>query len=429
MGEVVEIEIPYQPRKHQAEVHESLTRFNVLVCHRRFGKTVLGVNELIKRALTTKLEAPRAAYIAPLYRQAKAVAWDYLLKYTTPIPKRQVNQAELRVDLPNGGRVQLFGADNPDSLRGLYFDFVVLDEPAQMSGRVWGEVVRPALADRAGGVLFIGTPQGHNAFWEIWEQARKDDEWLARMYRASETDIVAKEELERARRAMSPEQYAQEFECSFQAAILGAYYGTLLEQLDADGHICRVPHDAALRTETWWDLGIGDATAIWFAQRLRSGEVHVIDYYEATGEPLSHYVGVLDRYQRERGYQYGDHVFPHDVRARELTSGKSRQEVLESLGLKPRIVAQHRVEDGIEAVRRMLGQCWFDTERCKDGLEAMRQYRKEYDDRRSLPSRPVFSDRPLHDWTSHAADAFRYGAMHRTGREFKPLEYDLRWVV
>ena len=405
-----QVVIPYAPRPLQAELHATLGRFNVLVCHRRFGKTVFCINELLRGAALCKRPNPRFAYIAPLYKQAKTVAWDYLKHYTAPIPGRTVNESELRVDIPGGRRISLYGADNPDSLRGIYLDGVVMDEYAQMSPRMWKEVIRPALSDRKGWAIFIGTPKGHNEFWERYDFACRDDDWFAAMYKASKTNVLDEDELEAALREMGEDEYAQEYECSFTAAIQGAYYGKLMAQADEDGRISQVPHDPAVRVETWWDLGVRDPTAIWFAQRVGQ-EVHVIDYYEATGEGLAHYVSLLDEYGKPRerggrGYKYDTHYFPHDVKARELGTGKTRIEMLAELQMEVSVVADHRVMDGINAARNLLTSCWFDAERCAHGIECLRQYRCEFDD-----VRRAYRATPYHDWTSHGADAFRYGAM------------------
>jgi hypothetical protein len=225
--------------------------------------------------------------------------------------------------------VRLYGADNPDALRGLYLDGVVLDEYADMDPRVWSEVIRPALADRQGWAVFIGTPKGRNAFFELWRRAQAEPDWFALMLKASETGLIPQKELDLAARDLTGDQYAQEFECSFEAAIIGAYYGVLMRQAEADGRIAGVPYDPAARVWTAWDLGIRDATAIWFAQVV-GREIHLIDYYEASGVDLGHYV----REVAGRPYTYAGHIVPHDARAKELGTGKSRLEVMEALGLK-----------------------------------------------------------------------------------------------
>lgn len=391
--------IPYAPREHQRQIHDSLERFNVFVCHRRFGKTVLCINELIKDSLTNKLVNPRYGYIAPLYKQAKSVAWDYLKMYTAPIPGAKPNESELRVDLPNGARAQLYGADNPDSLRGIYLDGVILDEPAQMSPRMWSEVIRPALSDRKGWAIFIGTPAGHNSFYDLYVQAQENPEWRTGLFKASETGILDAEELASARQTMGEDEFLQEYECSFTAAIRGAYYGRILEA-NRD-HIRSVPWEPAHPVNTFWDLGVADATSIWFHQYI-AGEHRLIDFYEESGEGLQHYAGVL----KEKPYTYGEHYAPHDIEVRELGSGMSRKETAANFGINFLTVANQSIQDGIQAARTILPNCYFDQVKCKQGVEALRQYQKDWDDKRQ-----VFRNKPRHDWTSHAADAFRYFAV------------------
>jgi len=402
----MQIKIPYTPRKLQRNAHSRKERFALLVCHRRFGKTVFAINEVIKCAAMCRLKEPRFAYISPLYRQSKAVAWDMVKHYTRPIPEVKYNEAELRCDLPNNARLTLYGGDNPDSLRGLYLDGVIMDEYAQMSARLFPEVVRPALADRKGWAVFIGTPRGHNSFFDLYQSVKDDPDWYVKIHKASETGYLEDEELVAARKQMSEDQYLQEFECSWTAAIQGAYYGKLLEAAEKESRIGKIQFDPSFSVETWWDLGIGDSTAIWFVQR-NGGELRVIDYYEASGEGLNHYVNVLQEKAATGTWTYSDHIFPHDVRQRSLDTGRSRVEVLYNLGIEAKIVKMHKVEDGIETVRRTLNNCWFDDLRCRRGLDALRQYRAEYDE-----TRRTFRLKPVHDWASHAADAFRYGCMY-----------------
>jgi hypothetical protein len=409
---MVTIKIPYRPRPLQRKAHNKKERFALLVCHRRFGKTVFVINEAIKQAVTCKLKAPRFAYIAPFYKQAKNVAWDMLKYYCQPIPNIVFNESELKADFPNGARISLYGGDNPDSLRGIYLDGVMMDEYAQMSPRLWAEIIRPAISDRKGWAIFIGTPKGHNNFFDLYQEVKDDEDWYVKVHRASETNYIDAEELEAAKKDMSEDQYQQEFECSWTAAIQGAYYGRLLEEAEKESRIGKVQHDTGALVETWWDLGIGDSTAIWFVQRI-GAELRVIDYYENNGESLGHYANVLQDKAKENEWNYGDHVFPHDVRQRSLDTGRTRVETLQNLGVEPTIIPQMKVEDGIEAVRRKLKNCWFDEMKCRRGIDALRQYRSQYDEKNQ-----VFKLRPVHDWASHAADAFRYGCLH------EPLKLD-----
>ena len=409
MGKVRRITLPYAPRKAFVPYHERKERWACIVAHRRAGKTVACINDEIRRATILTLPHGRYAYVAPYLSQAKEVAWEYIKRYAAPIIVDK-NEGELWVELISGARIRVHGADNPDRLRGAYLDGVILDEYADMRPSVWGEVIRPMLADRKGWATFIGTPKGHNAFYDIWREAQESGEWFSMMLKASETGILPEDELAEARKAMTPEQYAQEFECSFEAAILGAYYGKELAEAERQGRITEVPYEPELPVHTSWDLGIGDSTAIWFWQ-VAGSEVRVIDFYENCGQKLAHYAAEL----QARGYVYGDHWVPHDAKVRELGTGRTRVETMKALGLKPRLVPDHKVMDGINALRLTLPNCWFDAEKCAEGIEALRQYRADFDDKLR-----TFKNNPRHDWTSHAADAARYMAM--AYREMKAPE-------
>tara|TARA_R110002020_G_scaffold631_3_gene3190 strand:+ start:256 stop:1506 length:1251 start_codon:yes stop_codon:yes gene_type:complete len=396
----VKIVIPYKPREHQKEVHNSLKRFNVLVCHRRFGKTVLCINELLKKAMQNTLTRPRYYYLCPTYSMAKRTAWDYLKEYTNVLPNVQYHETELRCDLPNGARIQLLGCERPDSLRGLYIDGVVLDEVAQMPPRLWTEIIRPALSDREGWMIAIGTPQGHNAFWDLYDYANHQDEWMAKTYKASDTQIISEVELNEAKHLMPPEVYDAEFECSFDSAAIGSIYAKGLEIAEDEGRISKVPYELSVKVDTFWDLGMADKTAIWFVQQKGSA-FHLIDYEEDSGEGLEYYAAMLD----EKRYRYGTHYFPHDASVRELGTGVSRIETAQSLGMRTTIVPKLSIEDGINAVRMILSRCWWDHEKTKHGLDALRQYRWATNERGEIKNKPE------HNWTSHSADAFRYFAV------------------
>jgi len=405
--------IRFRLRPQQMEAHVALERrpFNTLVCHRRFGKTVLSVSRQVSKCTKTKRTNHRAAYLAPLYRQAKAVAWDYAKYISRPLGGVP-SESELCINFSNGARYSLYGAEDPDKLRGLNLCDVVFDEVAQMPYRVWSEIVLPMLLANDGEALFIGTPMGKNALYEVWEKAGGDPElWGRYMYKASETGILTPKALDIARREMSPEEYEQEFECSFSAAIRGAYFAGLMEDADRDNRITDVPYDPSLPVHTAWDLGMSDSTSIWFIQARPGGAFAVIDFYEADGEGLDHYAQVL----KDRGYTYGTHIAPHDIRVRELGTGKSRLEVARSLGIRFDIAANIPIQDGINAVRTMLPACWFDRRKCGPGIEALRHYRRSFNDMTGL-----FSPKPLHDWTSHATDAFRYFAVGFRPRDARP---------
>jgi hypothetical protein len=420
MGEV--IEIPYKPREHQLKVHELLEgkRFAVVVAHRRFGKTVAALNHLIREAVLNEKETPRYAYIAPTYGQAKRVAWDYLVKYTTPLGGTN-NISELRVDFW-GRRIQLYGSDNPDSLRGQYFDGVIIDEVGDQNPKIWTDIVRPALTDRKGWCLFIGTPKGHNHFKELRDRAEKESDWGLLEFKASETGVVDAVELLQAKNEMGEDKYRQEFECSFDAAVEGSYYGQILNELEEKKHMQEIPREEISRTFTAWDLGMGDSTSIWVAQ-LVGTEVRLLDYYENHGVGLDHYV----KWIKDNDYLKAEHILPHDVRVRELGTGKSRMEMLEESGLEVKIAPKMGLDDGIQAVRRLLPRCWFNVPKVQTGLNCLRNYRRDYDEKRK-----IFYERPLHDWSSHGSDSFRYLALgldegHSTWS--KPINQTPKWIV
>ena len=369
------------------------------------------INDLIRRAFLDGKTEGRYAYIAPFYRQAKSIAWDYLLKFSEPV-RVNANASELWVELLNGARIRLFGADNPDSLRGLYLDGVILDEYADMRPRVWGEIIRPLLADREGWAVFIGTPKGHNGFYEIWRTAQASDSWYAASVKASLSGILPASELSDAKQGMTEDQYEQEFECSFEAAILGAYYGKELRQCEQAGRVTTVEYDPNIPVYTAWDLGYHDDTAIWFYQVTHT-EIHCIDYYAASGLSIEDYAKAVNT----RGYRYEKHWLPHDARAKTLASGGRSiiEQLIPLLGGagKLAIVPSLSVQDGIQAVRFMMPRVWFDRENCGDAVEILKQYQREYDE-----DKKVFREKPRHDSSSHCADAFRMLAL--SWKENKP---------
>jgi len=403
------IKLGYEARPQFRAFHARTQRWSCIVAHRRAGKTVACVMDLIDAALRCSKQDGRFSYISPTYTQSKDTCWQYLKRFTADIPGVEQRESDLMVVFPNGSRVRLYGADNFDRLRGSYADALVVDEYADIDPRAWPEVLRPSLADRNGWAVFIGTPKGRNDFWRVHQHAEVTPEWFSLVLRASQTGIVPQHELDDMRAMLTPEQYQQEMECSFDAAVLGAYFGKELAEAETAGRITKVAYDPVLPVHTAWDLGIGDSTAVWFFQVSRDG-VRVIDHYEASGYGLPHYAAVL----ASKPYDYGTEYLPHDAQARQLGTGRSLWETLGSLTNRlPRILPQQNVMDGINAARVTIGSAWFDAERCHDGLEALRAYRADYDDRRK-----AFQDKPRHDWSSHSADAFRYLAM--AWREMAP---------
>jgi hypothetical protein len=398
-----DIKLKYRPRSVFEDFHDRKERWAVIVAHRRCGKTVACINDLIVKALLENKPHAQYAYIAPFYSQAKSVAWRYLERFSEPVMTK-ANQSELWVELVNGARIRLFGADNPDALRGNFLDGVVMDEMADMKPSVWGEIIRPLLADRLGWATFIGTPKGHNAFYDIYNEATKKPNWYVKVLRADQTLLLPQSELDDAKATMSDNQYEQEFLCSFEAAILGAYYGQEMRRITDLERITTVDYDPMFPCHTAWDLGFNDSTAIWWFQVVY-GEIRVLDHHSSNGQAIPFYTMLLDQKEDEFGYKYGYHYLPHDARAKTLASGG--KSIIEQISAKIdikhlKIVPNLSLQDGIQATRLALTRCWFDN-RCEEGIECLRQYQREWDD-----DKKVFRDRPKHDWTSHSADAFRY---------------------
>ena len=398
------IEIPYVPRPLQDKLHTELDkyRFAVLSCHRRFGKSVAVINHLIKAALTNKLKNPRYAYVAPTYRQAKSIAYDYLKMYAGCIPGVKFHETELRCDLPNGSRITLLSSENPDSLRGIFLDGVCIDEVAQINPRLWNEIIRPAISDRKGFAYFIGTPAGmSNIFYDLYQYALSDDKWLAYTAKASETKIIDQEELDAAKAQMGDSKYKQEFECDWIANIEGSVYGNIIKVLEEKKQLSRVGYDPSLLVHTAWDLGVDDSTAIIFFQQV-ANQILIIDYYENNREGLPHYVQVV----KDKDYVYGDHYAPHDIEVTEFSTGKTRREVAYQLGIRFKILPKLNFEDGIHSLKMVLPKCWFNIETTKPLIDALRHYHRKYNEKMKM-----FHNKPVKDWSSHACDAARYMAL------------------
>ncbi len=417
-------EFNYEPRPPFIPFHNRRQRQACLVIHRQAGKTVSIVNDLIIGCLECVLPAPRLAYVAPFRDQAKRVAWDYLKYYSQPFAAGRPNESELTVPMPRGGKISLFGADNADALRGLYHDGIALDEYGDFKPSVFGNVIQPTLAARNGWLVVAGTPKGRNEFWRVRDNARRDqDEWFFLELRASESGLLSNVYLEKTRKILTPEQFAQEYECDFAAALPGAYFGKEMVEAERKGRILRVEYDKAIPVFTAWDIGYRDDTAIWFYQVVRD-EIHVIDYHASSGQSVEFYANLI----KEKNFRYERHWLPHDARAKTLASGGKSiiEQLAEHLGLANlAIVPNLDIQDGIQAARIAIRHSWFDEQKCAEGLEALRQYQREYDE-----DKKAFRERPRHDWTSHPADAFRMLAVAWRERveEVKP-KVEMRGVM
>jgi phage terminase large subunit len=391
--------LPYRPRKAFMPFHERTQRWACLVAHRRAGKTVAAVNDIIRAAAMYHGPNGLFGYVAPYQNQARRIAWDYFKYYAQPVIQ-DANEQMMSLTLLNGAKISLFGADNADAMRGLGFSGLYLDEYGDFKPSVFGNVLRPALSDKQGWCVFAGTPKGKNQFWDIYETAQRiPDEWFLLRLPASTSGLLPGSELGAAKAQLSEDQYLQEYECSFEAAILGAFYGTEMRRAQDEGRITQVPYDPSLPVYTAWDLGYRDDSAIWYFQVARN-EIRCIDFYAVSGADIHDIAEVV----LSKPYRYAKHYLPHDARAKSLQTGRSIIEqlagALEAKNLT--VVPDIGLQSGIQAVRLTLPRVWFDAEKCREGIEALRQYQREYDE-----DKKAFRQSPRHDWTSHPSDAFR----------------------
>lgn len=416
-GTVITLPNDWRPRAYQRPLWSYLEgggRRGVAIWHRRAGKDDLCLHWT---AVSAFQRVGSYWHMLPEAKQARKAIWDAVNPSTgqrridTAFPavvRAATRDTDMFIRFKNGSTWQAVGSDNFNSLVGAPPVGIVFSEWALANPAAWG-YLRPILEENGGWALFITTSRGDNHAKQQYDMALREPDWFAQVLPATDTDVFEAGQLERIRREMIGEYgttvgdalFQQEYLCSFQAAIIGSYYGEQLQQAENEGRLTRVPHDPGVQVHTAWDLGISDHTVIWFYQTA-GREVHLIDYHAANGKPLEYFARVL----QEKPYLYGHHTLPHDVQVRELGTGRSRLETLAALGIQVRIVPNLPVEDGINAARRILPRCWIDRERCAEGLRALQNYRTEWDDKHK-----VFQAQPLHDWASHGADAFRYLAL------------------
>jgi len=396
------IVIPYVPREHFKSLHASNKRWTFVVAHRRAGKTVALCNQVIRKALENKrpFPPPRYAYIGPSFAQAKDLVWGYYKHYTGVLPRVKVVEGDLQIILPNGAMINLYGgAAAYERMRGLYFDGVVADEYPLLNPSMLGSVIRPCLADYQGWAVISGTSAGDDHFHELKKRAEKElDNWEIYSIPVDQTDALPEAEVSAMRKDMTPDEFAREMMCSFDAPVEGSYYGDILNEIQLAGQITGVPYDPNALVFTSWDLGIDDETCIWFIQRC-GRELHAIDFVQGTGKGLEYYVAQI----KSKPYAYGCHVLPHDIKVRELGTGVSRKEVLDNMLPNVFICPQHSIEDGISATRATIRSMWFDKMRTEAGVTALRNYHK------TALGKPDHSARA--GWATHPSDALRYGCV------------------
>lgn len=418
--EVVDLPHLYQPRSYQRPLWDAMVtgskKRGILVWHRRAGKDTTVWNMLIYKA------AERVGlyfYCFPTYAQGRKIIWEgmtsggrRMMDFIPAELVEHVNNTEMKITLKNGSIVQIVGVDNYDRLMGTNPVGLIFSEYSIQNPKGW-ELMRPILAENGGWALFVYTPRGRNHGYALWQAAQRNpDAWFTSILTVDQTrrpngePVISDAAIQEERDAgMTDELIRQEFYCSFDTAVNGAYYGKQLATAYEEGRICRIPIEPLLPVQTWWDIGMDDATAIWFVQTI-GNEVRVVDYHEDSGESLPHYLSELTAWRQKHDVVFARHVGPHDFRVRELMSGQSRRSGARKLGYNFALAPRVSVIEGIDAVRRMFPRLWFDGQRCAQGLAALAEYTKEWDDETK-----VFRNNPLHNWTCHGADALRTGAI------------------
>lgn len=416
----MEIEMPngWDCMSHQIPLWNYLNKGGkraVAVWHRRAGKDSTAINYTAYDAIEN---TGVYWHMLPSQRQARKVVWDGIDRLgrriiDQAIPKtirRSTRSQEMQVELLNGSIWQLCGSDNFDSLVGANPRGVVFSEWSLCNPKAW-DYIRPILAENGGWALFIYTARGKNHGWTMSEMARKNPSWHHSLLTVDNTchpdgtPIITQEAIQEDRDSgMSEDMIQQEYYCSFEVAIPGAYFAKEIAAARADNRVCFIPVEPHLQVHTFWDLGIskGNSMVIWFVQAI-GNEIRVINHYEAENEPMSHYVQYVDKFKRDYKIEYGTHYAPHDINVRDLMSGKKRIDTAREMGINFLTVDRTTdLNDSIEATRRLFSRCWFDETRCENGIAALASYHREFDEKHQ-----VYKDQPVHDWASNSADAFR----------------------
>jgi phage terminase large subunit len=407
---VLDIPYDYKCRDYQVKFWEAMKekRRAVLVWHRRAGKEKTCWNFQIAKA---SQRVGIYYYFFPHFSQGRKILWDGMdangKKFLDHIPKQllagEPNATEMKIRLVNGSIIQIIGTNNVDSIVGTNPIGCVFSEYSLQNPVAW-QLIRPILAENDGWAVFNFTPRGANHAKELYDMANTNDKWFSQLLTVDDTHAIAAEAIEAERAGgMSEDYIQQEFYCSFTLGVEGSYYARYMQEARDEERIGAVPWQKTGRVYTAWDIGIGDSTAIIFFQ-IVGNSIHIIDYYENHGEGLPHYAEVLFR----KPYLYADHYAPHDIQNRHISSGMSTLEVGGGLGIKFTVLPtlQLRIEEGIEALRGIFPRIYFDESKTKHLIKCIENYRKEFDTNHN-----VYKNRPVHDWSSHGADAMRYVAI------------------
>lgn len=385
-------------RPWQKEYITNKKRFNVLVVHRRAWKTVWAILDELIVAIKERWDY---WYIAPTYRQAKKIAWRLIQKFWDQIWDFKYNASELIVTYTNGSTISLFGAENPDSLRWLDLRWVIFDEYAQQPSNIYSEIVFPMINANGWWVTWIGTPKGKNAFYQLYQRALKDERFYTMLLRYTDTKLLSDEQIEDAKKEMTEEEFLQEYECSWEAYMRGSVYWKELSLCHSEWRVKEWLYDPSLEVYTFWDLWVSDAMSIWFVQ-ISNGQIRIIDRYSNTWYGLEHYSEII----KSKPYRYKNHYFPHDIRQREISTGLTRMETaIKLLWEICKIVPMSSIESWIDAGRLLFKNVWIDA-KLEEFINNLSLYQYEWDDKLWQ-----FKKQPIHDFTSHDADWFRYMAI------------------
>lgn len=419
----------FKPRSYQIPFFRAMeidgyTRA-VLNWHRRSGKD-FGVFNFCIRALQRRVGA--IYYIFPTYSQGKKALWDAIdnegRRILDNIPASLIesqNSTEMKIKFTNGSLFQIVGSENYNSLMGTNPMGVVFSEYALQDPAAY-QYIRPILMANGGWVVFVSTPRGKNHFYNIYETARcNPEQWYCSKQTIEDTGVISLEQIEEEIRlgTMSEDLVQQEFYCSFDLGVEGAYYTKYLDRMRVNGQIGNVPWEPGYKVHSSWDLGVRDSTCIILYQ-IVGQTVRIIDCYEGKDVGLEHYIKVI----QQKPYVYGKHFAPHDIGVREFTSGLARIDTARNMGINFTIAPNLSIQDGIEAVRTKLNKIWIDEVKCKPLIKALESYRKEYDSKLM-----TYKENPRHDWASHWADAMRYLALTlgKTADGSSPEELDKRY--
>lgn len=359
-------------------------------------------------------------YLLPQTNQARKVIWNGMdgtgRRFLDYLPKqliRRVNNMDMSLTLINGSIIQLTGSNNYNSLMGSNPVGIVFSEYALQDPRA-RQYLSPILAENGGWEIINTTPRGKNHAYDVYQQAMASPhDWFTQRLSVDDTrrsdgsPVITLADIERERKGgMADELIKQEFYCDFSVGLVGAYYTKEIDAAEKEGRITHFDVDPRLPVYTFWDIGVHDATAIWWMQP-KDGMLNMIYYYEACDQGIEHFIEKIEEVRAQFGFKYHTHYGPHDIANREWGgNARSRLNIAIQKGLTFNIVQATKIEDGIQSVRSLFSRCRFHVKHTAHGLECLREYRRKYDE-----VNKVFMTAPLHNWASNGADAFRYMAV------------------